>query len=152
MQSSCVKQSMDGWISTTTLRQRSKTHDTQPRAQLWQSSEELPPAQLTHARARGICQNAPHLYKCTYRSHQARANQSTERQRATQTLYETAHDMNTNNPTVTHHNITPTTQHWVRVCDIQTHQLVWSSVDNMYVGDSVKISRLSRYDSLRRSV
>ena len=53
---------------------------------------------------------------------------------------------------IIHHNVTPQVQHWVRVCDLQTRRLVWSDISNHYVGDAAKISKLSRYDALRRSI
>ena len=62
------------------------------------------------------------------------------------------HIWHTMNTQITHHNVTPHVQLWVRVCDINTRQLVWSSVDDRYQGDSVKVSRFSRYDHLRKSL
>ena len=53
---------------------------------------------------------------------------------------------------ITHHNVTPTTQHWVRVCDIQTKAVVWSDINNTYTGDAARISKFSRYDALRKGV
>ena len=53
---------------------------------------------------------------------------------------------------LTYHNVTPQVQHWVRVCDIQTKRLVWSSVDNSYVGDARQVSKFSRYDALRKGI